>query len=57
MTRNDKLKANSDSNCEQTRQMTKKCKPKGTKPTKVFQWQKTKTKSTCAENIGRMIKK
>lgn len=34
MTRNDKLKANSDPSCEQNRQITKKCKPKGIKPTK-----------------------
>lgn len=34
MTRNDKLKPNSDPSCEQNRQITKKCKPKGIKPTK-----------------------
>ncbi|CAH0547901.1 unnamed protein product [Brassicogethes aeneus] len=34
MTRNDKLKPNSDASCEQNRQITKKCKPKGAKPTK-----------------------
>lgn len=34
MTRNDKLKPNSDPSCEQNRQTTKKCKPKGVKPTK-----------------------
>lgn len=34
MTRNDKLKANSDPSCEQNRQITKKCKAKGAKPTK-----------------------
>lgn len=34
MTRNDKLKANSDPSCEQNRQITKKCKAKGVKPTK-----------------------
>lgn len=34
MTRNDKLKTNSDPSCEQNRQITKKCKPKGVKPTK-----------------------
>lgn len=32
MTRKDKLKPNSDSSCEQTRQITKKCN--GSKPTK-----------------------
>lgn len=34
MTRNDKLKQNSDSSCDQNRQITKKCKPKSAKPTK-----------------------
>lgn len=34
MTRNDKLKPNSDPSCEQNRQITKKCKAKGAKPTK-----------------------
>lgn len=34
MTRNDKLKQNSDASCEQNRQITKKCKPKNAKPTK-----------------------
>lgn len=34
MTRNDKLKPNSDAACEQNRQITKKCKAKGVKPTK-----------------------
>lgn len=34
MTRNDKLKPNSDASCEQTRQISKKCKAKGAKPTK-----------------------
>lgn len=34
MTRNDKLKANSDASCEQNRQITKKCKGKSAKPTK-----------------------
>lgn len=34
MTRNDKLKPNSDASCEQNRQITKKCKAKGAKPTK-----------------------
>lgn len=34
MTRNDKLKPNSDAACEQNRQITKKCKPKANKSTK-----------------------
>ncbi|CAH1968978.1 unnamed protein product [Acanthoscelides obtectus] len=57
MTRNDKLKANSDSNCEQTRQMTKKCKPKGTKPTKVHKIDtKIKRKKHGSQNTPLPVK-